>query len=142
MTRPGGFDVAAFFAAIEARREREGMSWDELADDVWDQSWLLNLRLGGRPIAAETIRGMGDGGGSCQHALLVLDWLGEPPETFVVEPRPGTTGVPLPASDPEHRLRWNLARLHEAVNEARVARGATWQQAAERSLPSPLSRGE
>jgi hypothetical protein len=137
VTRPGGFDAAAFFAAVEERRAREGLSWEQLADEVWDESWLLNLRRGDRPIAASAIRAMGLGGGSCQHALLVLRWLGDPPETFVVQPRPGTTGTPLPDADPEHRLRWNLSRLHDALNDERVARGATWQEAADRLYCSP-----
>lgn len=131
MTRPGGFDGAAFFAAIEAERLRAGLSWQGLADEVWEQSWLLNMRREDHPISASTIRAMGAGAGSCQHALLVLSWLGEPPESFVVQPWPGTTGVRLPEPDPGHRVRWNLRRTYAALDAARAARGATWQDAAE-----------
>ena len=51
VTRPGGFDVAAFFAALDERRTSAGLSWAALAAEVWDQSWLLNFRRGGHPIA-------------------------------------------------------------------------------------------
>ena len=137
VTRPGGFDVAAFFAALDERRTSAGLSWAALAAEVWDQSWLLNFRRGGHPIAGSTVRDLQLRGGTCQHAILVLSWMDEPPETFVVEPRPGTTGVPLPETDPEHRLRWNLGGLCTAMDDERVARGATWEQAAERLHCAP-----
>jgi len=69
---------------------------------------------------------------SGQHALFLLRWLGVPPETFIAEPRPGTAGVALPLADEAHRLRWNLRKLHGALNAVRTARGATWEQAAQR----------
>jgi hypothetical protein len=140
-TRPGGFDVAAFFTAIEARRRAEELSWQALATEVWDMSIGLNARKGGHPISASTIRNMQQRGGSCQHALYVLWWLDRPPEDFVVQPRPGTTGVPLPACDPDHRLRWNLRTLYTALDNARSDRGETWQWVATRlhCTPSQLT---
>ncbi|HVU91866.1 MAG TPA: hypothetical protein VHC23_06515, partial [Jatrophihabitans sp.] len=77
----------------------------------------------GHPISGSTIQNMQRRGGTCQHALLVLWWLDRAPEEFVVRPRPGTTGVPLPDCDPDHRLRWNLAELYAALNDARTQRG-------------------
>jgi hypothetical protein len=61
-----------------------------------------------------------------------LRWLGVPPETFIAVPQSGTVGFPLPSTDEEHRLRWNLRKLYGALNASRTARGATWQQAADR----------
>ncbi|MBV8050047.1 MAG: hypothetical protein JOZ80_02590, partial [Acidobacteriaceae bacterium] len=85
------------------------------------------------PISPATIRTLGVRGDlSCQHALFLLRWLGVPPETFIAGPQPGTAGIPLPLADQEHRLRWDLSRLYRALNAARTARGATWQQAAKR----------
>ena len=74
---------------------------------------------------------------SCQHALLLLRWLRVPPETFVKEPEPGTTGVPLPLADEAHRLHWNLRKLYGTLNAARVALDATWQQTANRLSCTP-----
>jgi hypothetical protein len=43
--------------------------------------------------------------------------------------------VPLPVADEAHRLRWNL----RALDVARTARGATWQQATDRLRCSQLT---
>lgn len=118
------------------------MSWSALATTIWEQSRVLNMKRHDHPISPVTIRKLADGRGlSCQHALFLLRWLDVPPETFVVTPRPGTAGVPLPLADEAHRLRWNLAKLYAALNAARTARGATWQQAADRlhCTPSQLT---
>jgi hypothetical protein len=105
--------------------------------------WLvLNDRRGDHPISPATIRNFGERRGlSCQHALFVLRWLGVPPETFIAAPAPGTAGVPLPFADQAHRLRWSLKKLYAALDAARAARGATWQQAADRlhCTPSQLT---
>ena len=74
---------------------------------------------------------------SCQHALFLLRWLGTSPETFIAEPQPGTAGVPLALADEAHRLRWDLRKLYVTLNAARVARGASWQQTAERLHCTP-----
>ncbi len=137
VTHPGGFDAQAFFTATDERRRQEALSWDILAHDVWNQSQVLNDKLGDHPISPSTIRHIGEGGGSCQHALFLLRWLGCPPEMFVVQPRSGTTGVPLPVTDVVHRLRWNLAKLYAALNCARTERDETWRQVAERLHCTP-----
>ena len=141
MTSPEGFDTQAFFAAVDARRREEQLSWPALASAIWEQSRLLKDRRRDHPISPATIRKMAEGGLSCQHALFVLRWLAVPPETFIAVPQPGTAGVSLPLADEAHRLRWDLKKLYGALNGARTARGATWQQAAERlhCTPSQLT---
>jgi len=130
---PHGFDIPAFFAAINARRLEEHLSWPALTKTVWERSRLLNECRKDHPISPATFRNLGERGDvSCQHALFLLRWLGVPPETFIAEPQPGTAGVPLPSADEAHRLRWNLSKLYRTLNAARTARGATWQQAAKR----------
>ncbi|HEX8806224.1 MAG TPA: hypothetical protein VF741_04705 [Candidatus Aquilonibacter sp.] len=132
MTAPSGFDARAFFAAVEERRVQEQLSWRALAQEIWEQSCVLNDRRLDHPISPATIRKMGASGLSCQHALFVLRWLDVPPETFIAVPAPGTSGVPLPQADAAHRLRWDLKELYSALNDARTARGATWEDAAQR----------
>ncbi len=135
---PKGFDTRAFFAAVDARRRDQQLSWQALAAVIWEQSRVLNGRRKDHPISVATIRKMADSRGpSCQHALFVLRWLDVPPETFIAMPQPGTSGIPLPVADEAHRLRWNLKKLHEALNDARTARGATWQQVADRLRCTP-----
>jgi DNA-binding XRE family transcriptional regulator len=72
------------------------------------------------------------GNTTCQHALVMLRWLGQAPEEFIATPREGTAGVPLPSADSAHRVRWDLVALHAALNEVRTERGATWPQTAQR----------
>jgi hypothetical protein len=137
-----GFDLEAFFAAVDARRRDRQLSWPALAKTIWQQSSLLNERRGDHPISPATIRHLSEGRGlSCQHALFVLRWLEVPPEMFIATPQPGTVGVPLPPADAAHRLRWKLSALYGALNAARSARDATWLQAAERlgCTPSQLT---
>jgi len=134
------FDTQAFFAALDVRRRDEQLSWPALATVIWEQSRVLNERRNDHPISPATIRKLAEGV-SCQHALFVLRWLEVPPETFIALPNPGTAGVSLPLADEAHRLRWNLKKLYGALNAARTARGATWQQAADRlhCTPSQLT---
>ena len=140
MTSPKGFDTQAFFAAMDARRREEQLSWPALATVIWEQSRVLNERRRDHPISPATIRKLAEGV-SCQHALFVLRWLDVPPEIFIAVPQPGTAGVPLPLADEAHRLRWSLKKLYAALNDARTARRATWQQAADRlhCTPSQLT---
>jgi hypothetical protein len=133
LTSPKGFDVSAFFAAIDARRREQHLNWSSLAKVIWEQSRVLNEQRNDHPISPATVRKMGQSRDvSCQHALFLLRWLGVPPETFIAEPKPGTAGVALPLADEGHRLRWNLRKLYEALNAGRTAHGTTWEQAAKR----------
>jgi hypothetical protein len=139
-TSPNCFDHQAFFAAVDARRRDQQLSWPALAAAIWEQSRVLNKQRDDHPISPATIRKVADGT-SCQHALFLLRWLDVPPETFIAVPQPGSLGVPFPPADEAQRLRWNLRKLYSALNAARMARGATWQQAADRlhCTPSQLT---
>ena len=132
------FDLQALFDATDAQRRDQQLSWPALAATIWQQSRILNERRNDHPISPTTIRKLAEGRGlSCQHALFVLRWLGVPPETFIAVPQPGTAGIPLPLADESHQLRWSLSKLYGALNAARTARHATWQQAADRLHCTP-----
>jgi hypothetical protein len=49
--------------------------------------------------------------------------------------------VPLPPAHEGQRLRWSLRKLYGALNAARMASGATWQESADRlhCTPSQLT---
>jgi hypothetical protein len=135
------FDVAALHAALDRRRRDEDLSWAGVARALWQQSAILNQQRGDHPISASTLTDMQRRGNtSCQHALFALRWIERAPEDFIAEPAPGTR-VALPAADPAHRPRWNLARLYATLDAARTERDATWQQAAKRlgCTPSQLT---
>jgi hypothetical protein len=127
------FDTQAFFAAVDARRIEQQLTWPALAKVIWDQSHALNERRNDHPISPSTIRNFNERRDlTCQHALFLLRWLGVPPEEFIAEPQPDTVGVPLPPADEAHRLRWNLKKLYATLDAARTSRGATWEQTANR----------
>ena len=133
MTSSKAFDISAFFAAIDARRRQELLTWPELTATIWEQSRALNQRRNDHPISPATLRKLGKSADvSCQHALFLLRWLDVPPETFIADPQPGTAGIPLPRADDAHRLRWNLSRVYHTLNAGRTGRGSTWPQAAKR----------
>jgi hypothetical protein len=135
---PRGFNVHLLFDALDEQRTRLGLSWAAATRSIWDESAELNAKRGDHPISTSTLTGMPRRGDiSCQHALFFLRWLDRAPEDFIAEPRPDTTGVPLPQTDPAHRLRWDLLELYNALNAARVGRGANWALTADRLHCSP-----
>jgi DNA-binding XRE family transcriptional regulator len=121
---PGDFDAMALFAALDAQRQERGLTWRQVAEEIWQLSSELNpLRPDDHPIAPATITNvarMGDT--SCQHALFFLRWLDRSPESFVPsapETAPITVG-------PDRRPRWNLKALYAAMDQRRRADGLTW----------------
>jgi hypothetical protein len=140
------FDGKALYAALDAKREAEALSWTGAAMAIWDMAPALNAAraargLANHPISPSTLRNLGGSGNtSCQHALFLLRWLGRTPESFLAGAALDA-GVPLPACGPEHRPRWDLKALHAGLNEARGSRGATWARAAQelRCQPGQLT---
>jgi hypothetical protein len=140
------FDGRALYAALDARRRTEGLSWPGAATAIWDMAPMLNATrdargLANHPISASTLHSLAKRGGTtCQHALFFIRWLDRTPESFLV----GVgldAGSPLPACGPDRRPRWDLKALHAGLNEARASRGATWAQTAQdlRCQPSQLT---
>lgn len=119
------FDVAALAAALEARKAERGLSWKAVAAEV-NRSHLPRAI---RPISASTIAGLagkrsaveGDG------VLQMLLWLGRTPESFV----PGHPGADLPearlpAPGPSQVVRFDVPKIHAALDAGRLARGMSW----------------
>jgi hypothetical protein len=126
------FDVIALFDALDAQRRDRGLSWQRVADQLWDQSAVLNARRADHPISPATITGMAKRRDcTCQHALFFLRWLGRTPESFLRGARVHTPDEELPAAGPDRRLRWDLAALYAALNERRGKQNQTWREVAE-----------
>lgn len=124
------FDVLALFDALDKKRLEQELSWQQVADQIWNLSSELNDLRHDHPIAVSTIRGMGKRRIiSCQHALFMLRWLGQPPEAFLTGAEL-CEGVCLPAIGPDRRLRWSLRRMYEALDEHRRERKLTWPEVA------------
>ena len=83
------FDGKALYAALDAKRLAEGLSWPGAAAAIWGMAPVLNAArvargLANHPISPATLQNLGKGGNtSCQHALFFLRWLGRTPESFL-----------------------------------------------------------
>jgi hypothetical protein len=134
------FDCVALFSTLDARRRARGLGWYELADELWDQSSVLNAQRRDHPLCGGAVsRQQARGATSCQYALFMLRWLGQAPEDFLTGPAVDVGEVRLPEAGPESRLRWNLPELHAALDEARRERTLTWVELA-RELDCTPSR--
>ena len=71
------------------------------------------------------------GATSCQYALFLLRWLGQPPEDFLSGPGSHVGDTRLPEPGPDHRLRWDLGALHAELNDERQQRQLTWAMLAD-----------
>jgi hypothetical protein len=125
------FDGLALFQALDAQRTARGLSWRQVADEIWALSAELNDRRRDHPISPSTITNIAKRRAtSCQHALFFLRWLGRTPESFLAAPAGQVIEGQLPAAGPDRRLRWNLRELYEALDECRRAEQLTWAQLA------------
>ena len=121
------FDFDAFTAALDGRRRERGLSWFELADELWAQSADLNAELGDHALCGGAVSRLPTRGDtSCQYALFMLRWLDRAPEAFLTGPVVEVGQVRLPDPGPDRRLRWELLELYAALNQQREARGLTW----------------
>jgi len=129
------FDGRALYAALDARREAEGLSWTAATAAISNLSPALDTAraargLANHPISPSTLQSLGRRGDtSCQHALCFLRWLDRTPESFLAG-APLDAGAPLPTCGPDRSLRWDIKAMHAALNETRASRGQTWVQTA------------
>jgi hypothetical protein len=125
------FDSVAMYEAMNAQRIERGLSWRQVADQMWEQSADLDPQRKGHPISPSTLTGIATRADTtCQHALFILRWLGRTPESFLMNAPADADGTPLPAAGRNERLRWNLAALYDALNTRRQEQGLTWAELA------------
>ena len=121
------FDGSALIRELDATRAAHELSWNELADHLWDQSAVLNEQLGGHRLCpGALVRTAHRATMSCQYALILLRWIRRAPEDFLVGDAVEVGDTRLPEPGPQLRLRWDLGRLHADLNERRTERGLTW----------------
>jgi hypothetical protein len=131
MTGAPDFDGIALYEAMDAQRIHRGLSWRQVADQIWDQSAILNHRRRDHPISPSTLTGIKRRGDcTCQHALFILRWLGRTPESFLAGVSGDASGAAPPLVGPDRRPRWNLAALYDALDGRRRERRLTWAELA------------
>jgi hypothetical protein len=137
-TKRDDFDIAALFDALDGQRRSRALSWQGVAKELWDQSAMLNAQRDDHPISPATLTGMAKRmDTSCQHALFMLRWLGRTPESFIPGAAADAKSAALPFAGPDRRLRWDLQKLHVALDAERRKRNLTWRQLADLLLCTP-----
>ena len=121
------FDGEALIQVLDDERQRRGLTWTRLADELWMQSAELNERLGGDALCPGALyRTSLRKTMSCQYALPLLRWLGMSPEEFLDGRAADVGDTALPDVGSDRRLRWNLAELYVALDTRRRDLGLTW----------------
>jgi hypothetical protein len=136
------FDGSALYLALDGRRAALGLSWQQVADQLWQLSSELNNRRHDHPISPSTLKKMATKPGtSCQHALFMLRWLERTPESFLEGGDGDQPRFALPRAGPDRRLRWSLKLLWATMDEKRRQEHLTWRQLADvlGCTPSQLS---
>jgi hypothetical protein len=114
--RPGTFDVAALYAALDETRRARDLTWTAAAREIGvSPSTLTGLR--GRTSVE------GDG------VLQMLRWLERAPEAFTVGSHASRGGT-LPSVGPGEVLRFDAAAIYRALDAQRDARQWTWPKLA------------
>ena len=127
MNARAGFDGDALIRALDEQRAEHELDWNELATELHGQSSELNDELGGHSMCSGAlVRTAKRGTMSCQYALTLLRWVDRPPEDFIIGPVVDVGDTRLPDAGPGHRLRWDLGRLHAALDDHRRDAGLTW----------------
>jgi hypothetical protein len=123
------FDVRALYSALDERRAEDGLSWREVADQLWALSAELNHRRHDHPISPSTITNMAKNPRiGCQHALFMLRWLSRSPESFLEGATDDDPRFGLPSAGADRRLRWSLKLLYKTMDEKRRQVALTWSQ--------------
>ena len=121
------FDGGALYRALDTKRIELGLSWTDVADQIWAASGELNDRRGDHPISPSTLTKLAKSPRtSCQHALFMLRWLGRSPESFLQGAVGDEARYALPGAGPDRRLRWSLKLLYGAMDDQRHEEGLTW----------------
>jgi hypothetical protein len=125
------FDVAALYSALDAQRNERGLSWSQVANELWQLSAELNDRRRDHPISPSTLTNMAKKPRiSCQHALFMLRWLDRSPESFLEGATLDDPSFALPPAGSDRRLRWSLKILYATTDEKRRQEDLTWPQLA------------
>jgi hypothetical protein len=131
--RPGDFSAVALVEALDAQRRARGLSWRQVAGEIRDQSAGVHARQGAaaHPLSPATLTGLRTRNEvGCQHALGMLRWLGQAPESFVLGSKTDPATARLPSAGPERRLRWDMPKLAAAVDAERRRQRLTWPEVA------------
>ncbi len=106
---PPSFDLHALFEAVDAERDRRGLSWAALSREIG--------------VASSTVRRFVDADDAeADGVLATLQWLDATAEHYIADSNVTGTRLP-PASDGQVRV--DMQRIAEANGDPRGANGRT-----------------
>jgi transcriptional regulator with XRE-family HTH domain len=123
------FSIVALFAALDARRDARGMSWQQIAREISAPF----EKCPAKPVSASTLRALctresveGDG------VLQMLLWLDRTPESFVADFNGiESNEASLRRAEPHQILRFDATAMHARLDARRIEQALTWAQVAD-----------
>lgn len=127
LTKVAQFDGDALMHDVDEERQRRGLTWGRLADELWMQSADLNAMLGDDALCPGALHRIAQRKTmTCQYALPLLRWLNAAPEDYLSGDVVAVDHTALPSAGADKRLRWSLEELFEKLDGRRVELGLTW----------------
>lgn len=124
---PPDFDLAALYAALDARRRERALSWSQATREMNGGTPSRGVHaLSPSTVVATRSRRIMEADG----VLQMLRWLDRAPETFLGQPRRfAENDARLPEVPAGHVLRFDTRRIHAALEARRAERKMSWAQA-------------
>lgn len=114
------FDADAMVRALEEQRQRVGAGWMGVAEQITAQSSELRARMNDHAVCGGALtRTVHRQTMTCQYALMLLRWLGRPPEDFLTGAAAAVGDTRLPEAGPDQRLLFDLHALWQVLDRRR-----------------------
>jgi transcriptional regulator with XRE-family HTH domain len=123
------FNMRVFHTELDEQRRARGLSWTQLAAEI-NRPFESTPSI---PISPGTLRDMLKKRSVTSAVVLqVLRWLGRTPESFLSGPmRSASPEEQMPDAGQDRILRFDSRAIYDALQQERLRRGLTWQQAAD-----------
>lgn len=121
--------MQALHIALDEQRRARGLTWIQLAAEI-NRPFETTPSI---PISPGTLRDMLKKRSVTSAVVLqVLRWMGRTPESFLSGPTRSTSPEEqLPDAGLDRILRFDTRAIYDALQQERLRRGLTWQQAAD-----------
>jgi len=120
-----GFDLAAVYEAMDARRQARGLTWQQVMEEIGGAFASAARSVSPSTVTSMRTKAIAEGDG----VLQMLRWLGRTPESFIRGHRVSLEAA-LPSAAATQILRFDTKQLHAALDAQRSERRLTWTQVA------------
>ena len=126
--RSDDFSLRDLFAALDAERRAQGLSWAKVTQAINGHSG----RSAGHQLSPSTLTRTRTGAvAEGDGVLQMLRWLKRTPESFVPGQPTSNNEERLPEVPSHHTLRFDTKKMHAALDAQRVERHLTWAEVAQ-----------